>query len=109
MSSTSILSFPFKGEYFFIPYEILYDTDLSPTERFIMADLINRSRCDECYVSAKDLSKRINVQYRSVLRALHNLDEKGYISAKVTLDPKTDNVTQHIKIICTHKEVAENE
>lgn len=63
-----------------VPIEIMHDKKLSPNQKFILSEIMQLSELDKgCFASNKHFSELIGITTMGVSKALHDLEEKGYI------------------------------
>ena len=63
-----------------VPIEIMHDKKLSPNQKFILSEIMQLSELDKgCFASNKHFAELIGITTMGVSKALHDLEEKGYI------------------------------
>jgi hypothetical protein len=82
--------------YINIPYSILFDVNLSSTQKLILSEIIPLSKLPEgCYKSNNDFGKLIGIGGSGISKQIKKLVEMNYIT---TEEIKIGNATDHRKI-----------
>jgi Mn-dependent DtxR family transcriptional regulator len=82
--------------YINIPYSVLFDTNLSSTQKLLLSEIIALSKLPEgCYKSNNDFGKLIGIGGGGISKQIKKLVEMNYIT---TEEIKIGNVTDHRKI-----------
>jgi Mn-dependent DtxR family transcriptional regulator len=79
-----------------IPYSILFDINLSSTQKLILSEIISLLKLPEgCYKSNNDFGKLIGIGGGGISKQIKKLVEMNYI---ITEEIKNGNITDHRKI-----------
>jgi len=71
-----------NGNYFLLPNNI-FDEDMKPRDFAVYSFLVSRKdSVDECWYSVEHIAEYCNISINTARRALHWLEENGYIEIK---------------------------
>src|SRR6476620_10854038 len=84
----------FKGVW--IPRDIYLNSDLTPTEKFLLVEIDSLAKNGECFASNEHFAQFLGIKTRQVQYALASLKEKGFISTFLVFKENSKEVEKRI-------------
>ena len=99
----SLFSFMTHNWYAVITAKVLMAKDLSSTQKLLIALISNLSNeKGYCYASNKYLGECLDISQITVSKNVTELEEKGYVSRELIIDPVSKEIIMRVLIIKEH-------